>query len=99
MCEECFELALVNNSTEESQFGQERYIASIEDYTHTPYLTRTSVSAVKFDNSQSQAIFLDTYEPAEGQLFSLPFDSSYFDIPGRAPRCKCITTFFLIFFI
>ncbi|CAG8460640.1 4209_t:CDS:10, partial [Ambispora leptoticha] len=86
MCEDCFELALVNNPTDESQFGQEKYAASIEDYTHTPYLTRTSVSAVKFDSSQSQALYLDSYEPAENQLFSLPFDSSYFDIPGRAPR-------------
>ncbi|CAG8488341.1 2903_t:CDS:10 [Ambispora gerdemannii] len=86
MCEDCFELALVNNPTDESQFGQEKYAASIEDYTHTPYLTRTSVSATKFDSSQSQALYLDSYEPAENQLFSLPFDSSYFDIPGRAPR-------------
>ncbi|KAG9287994.1 hypothetical protein G9A89_017589 [Geosiphon pyriformis] len=86
MCEDCFELALVNNPTDESQFGKEKYVASIEDYTHTPYLTRTSVSGVKFDYSQSQALYLDSYEPAENQLFSLPFDSSYFDIPGRAPR-------------
>jgi hypothetical protein len=85
MCEDCFEVALVNNSASDSQMGTE-YVTSFEDYIHAPYLTRTSVAASKFDNSISQARYLDNYEPLENQLFSLPFDSSYFDIPGRAPR-------------
>ncbi|CAG8583226.1 2946_t:CDS:10 [Paraglomus brasilianum] len=85
MCEDCFEVALVNNSASDSHLGAE-YVTSFEDYIHAPYLTRTSVAASKFDNSISQARYLDNYEPLENQLFSLPFDSSYFDIPGRAPR-------------
>ncbi|KAG0245144.1 hypothetical protein BGX31_007855 [Mortierella sp. GBA43] len=62
------------------------YATSAEDYSHTPYLTRTSVSADRFDHSSSQAVYLDSYGPAENQLFSLPIDTTYYDIPGRAPR-------------
>ncbi|KAG0301664.1 hypothetical protein BGZ98_008149 [Dissophora globulifera] len=62
------------------------YATSAEDYSHSPYLTRTAVSAVRFDSSSSQAVYLDSYGPAENQLFSLPIDTTYYDIPGRAPR-------------
>ncbi|KAI8603362.1 hypothetical protein EDD21DRAFT_369349 [Dissophora ornata] len=62
------------------------YATSAEDYFHSPYLTRTAVSAVRFDHSSSQAVYLDSYGPAENQLFSLPIDTTYYDIPGRAPR-------------
>ncbi|CAG8480067.1 2332_t:CDS:10, partial [Dentiscutata erythropus] len=86
MCEDCFELVLVNNTTGESHLETNKLMVTSEDYSYRPYLTRNSCSDKKFDYSESQTIYLDTYEPAENQLFSLPFDSSYFDIPGRAPR-------------
>ncbi|KAG0287040.1 hypothetical protein BGZ96_008984 [Linnemannia gamsii] len=66
--------------------GVGTYATSSEDYSHSPYLTRTAVSAVRFDHSSSQAVYLDSYGPAENQLFSLPIDTTYYDIPGRAPR-------------
>ncbi|KAF9902117.1 hypothetical protein EC991_005257 [Linnemannia zychae] len=66
--------------------GVGTYATSAEDYSHSPYLTRTAVSAVRFDHSSSQAVYLDSYGPAENQLFSLPIDTTYYDIPGRAPR-------------
>ncbi|KAF9583661.1 hypothetical protein BGW38_008918 [Lunasporangiospora selenospora] len=66
--------------------GVGRYATSAEDYSHSPYLTRTVVSAHRFDQSMSQAVYLDSYGPAENQLYSLPVDSTYYDIPGRAPR-------------
>ncbi|KAG0039432.1 hypothetical protein BGZ82_008287 [Podila clonocystis] len=70
----------------ENPKGVGRYATSAEDYSHTPYLTRTSVSAVRFDHSSSQAVYLDSYGPTENQLYSLPIDTTYYDIPGRAPR-------------
>jgi len=70
------------------QEGRDHYATSAEDYSHTPYLTRTAVSSVRFDHSSSQAVYLDSYGPAENQLYSLPVDTTYYDIPGRAPRCK-----------
>ncbi|KAF8946480.1 hypothetical protein BGZ47_000422 [Haplosporangium gracile] len=71
---------------EEYSRGVGTYATSAEDYSHSPYLTRTAVSAVRFDHSSSQAVYLDSYGPAENQLFSLPIDTTYYDIPGRAPR-------------
>ncbi|KAG9061064.1 hypothetical protein KI688_007693 [Linnemannia hyalina] len=71
---------------EEYSRGVGTYATSAEDYSHSPYLTRTAVSSVRFDHSSSQAVYLDSYGPAENQLFSLPIDTTYYDIPGRAPR-------------
>lgn len=73
---------------ETNERGVGRYATSSEDYSHSPYLTRTAVSAVRFDHLSSQAVYLDSYGPAENQLYSLPIDTTYYDIPGRAPRCK-----------
>jgi hypothetical protein len=70
------------------QEGKDYYATSAEDYSHTPYLTRTAVSSDRFDHTSSQAVYLDSYGPAENQLYSLSVDSTYYDIPGRAPRCK-----------
>src|SRR5690606_21146227 len=70
--------------------GVGRYATSAEDYSHSPYLTRTAVSAVRFDHSSSQALYLDSYGPADNQLYSLTIDSTYYDIPGRAPRCMLL---------
>ncbi|KAI1318914.1 hypothetical protein EDD11_005548 [Mortierella claussenii] len=72
---------------DDAQRGVGAYATSVEDYFHTPYLTRTAVSAVRFDHSSSQAVYLDSYAPSESQLYSLPIDTTYYDIPGRAPRC------------
>ncbi|KAF9285619.1 hypothetical protein BGZ68_003727 [Mortierella alpina] len=71
---------------ETNERGVGRYATSSEDYSHSPYLTRTAVSAVRFDHLSSQAVYLDSYGPAENQLYSLPIDTTYYDIPGRAPR-------------
>ncbi|KAG0171140.1 hypothetical protein DFQ30_001412 [Apophysomyces sp. BC1015] len=93
MCQQCFELALlVDNDGKPSDLplvsNQEepnQYVTSIEDYTHKPYLTRDALSATKFSDSATGPR-LASYEPQPNQLFSLVFDSTYFDIPGRAPR-------------
>ncbi|KAF9204068.1 hypothetical protein BGZ49_005735, partial [Haplosporangium sp. Z 27] len=74
------------SSSEGVNRGVGKYATSAEDYSHSPYLTRTAVSSVRFDHSSSQAVYLDSYEPAENQLYSLPIDTTYYDIPGRAPR-------------
>ncbi|KAF9180201.1 hypothetical protein BGZ50_006380 [Haplosporangium sp. Z 11] len=76
--------SMITSSTSDRGVG--RYATSAEDYSHSPYLTRTAVSAVRFDHSSSQALYLDSYGPAENQLYSLTIDSTYYDIPGRAPR-------------
>ncbi|RUS18774.1 hypothetical protein BC937DRAFT_88346 [Endogone sp. FLAS-F59071] len=95
MCEGCFDRTSLDNvQGDDPKRGPlvldanlaDKYAASIEDYTHQPYLTRTSCSATKFDDTRSDALYLSSYEPGDHQLFSLAFDSSYFDIPGRAPR-------------
>lgn len=62
-----------------------QYLASIDEYTHKPYLTRDALSATKFSDSLT-GVRLATYEPQPNQLFSLIFNSTYYDIPGRAPR-------------
>ncbi|KAI7859297.1 hypothetical protein BDC45DRAFT_564763 [Circinella umbellata] len=64
--------------------GRDKYVTLIEEYTHKPYLTRDALSSTKF--TATAGIRLPTYEPQPHQLFSLIFDSTYYDIPGRAPR-------------
>ncbi|KAG2182854.1 hypothetical protein INT44_005835 [Umbelopsis vinacea] len=91
MCEACFELASLDLIQDElplvlDEEADHTYAASIEDYSHKPYLTREALSSTKFDDMKSNAVRLATYAPVEHQLFSLSFDSTYFDIPGRAPR-------------
>ncbi|KAI9265087.1 hypothetical protein BDA99DRAFT_507676 [Phascolomyces articulosus] len=76
--EEVAALENVNNTT------SDKYVTLIEEYTHKPYLTRDALSSTKFGATAS--IRLPTYEPQPHQLFSLVFDSTYYDIPGRAPR-------------
>ncbi|KAI9306841.1 hypothetical protein BJ944DRAFT_238379 [Cunninghamella echinulata] len=61
------------------------YVTSIDEYTHKPYLTRDALSSTKFSDTLTGPR-LATYEPQPTQIFSLIFDSTYFDIPGRAPR-------------
>lgn len=84
--EESMPLVIDNSITSTDQNQQQhRYVAPIEDYSHKPYLTRDTLSANKFSEA-STGSRLATYEPQPNQLFSLSFDSTYFDIPGRAPR-------------
>lgn len=60
----------------------ENYVASVEEYSHKPYFTRDTLSM----NKSLIGSRLTSYGPQSNQLFSLTFDSTYFDIPGRAPR-------------
>jgi hypothetical protein len=81
------QLQLVGDSFQKPrvQVRQHEYAASIEDYSHKPYLTRDALSSIKFSEAVTGSR-LASYEPQPNQLFSLTFDSTYFDIPGRAPR-------------
>jgi hypothetical protein len=84
--EENMPLVIDNSTEEENQsIQQHKYVSSIEDYSHKPYFTRDTLSANKFSDS-STGVRLASYEPQPNQLFSLTFNSTYFDIPGRAPR-------------
>ncbi|KAI8339815.1 hypothetical protein BD560DRAFT_412468 [Blakeslea trispora] len=91
MCDSCFQLALLidndgNSYTLDSfDHEQDHYATSIDDYSHKPYFTRDTLSLTKFSQT-STGPRLSTYEPQPHQMFSLTFDSTYFDIPGRAPR-------------
>ncbi|KAI8875798.1 hypothetical protein K501DRAFT_327341 [Backusella circina FSU 941] len=96
MCNTCFELALLIDNDGDTNVTdmplvvdndglQQRYVSSIEDYSHKPYFTREALSSTKFSDA-STGRRLESYEPQPNQYFSLTFDSSYFDIPGRAPR-------------
>lgn len=40
---------------------------------------------------QARPRLLPSYEPDEENQFSLGIRTSYFDIPGRAPRCTLLT--------
>lgn len=59
-----------------------------EEYTHNRYLTRNLMGSLTRDQTQGdgQCKVLESYGPKPGMLFSLLLYSSYFDIPGRAPR-------------
>ncbi|KAI9592419.1 hypothetical protein BDF19DRAFT_416323 [Syncephalis fuscata] len=69
--------------------SHEGYVGDVDDYMHNPYLTRRCYTDGRFEETQSNAKYLESYGPEEHQMYSLPYDSTYFDIPGRAPRCKC----------
>jgi hypothetical protein len=66
----------------------ENYVGDVDDYMHNPYLTRRCYTDGRFEETQSNAKYLESYGPEEHQMYSLPYDTTYFDIPGRAPRCK-----------
>ncbi|RKP34955.1 hypothetical protein BJ085DRAFT_40155 [Dimargaris cristalligena] len=63
-----------------------QYLAPIEDYSFTTYLTRASVISATMDQPMGDVPELESLGPSEAQLFSLAVDSTYYDIPGRAPR-------------
>ena len=52
------------------------------DYSHDYYVTRNTLSQSKQDKS----ITITSVGPALEQLYSTRFESSFFDIPSRAPR-------------
>lgn len=86
MCNTCFGMIYdkerpIKNAGKEV-VAIENYAASIEDYSHKPYFTRDTISM----NKSLIGPRLTSYGPQSNQLFSLTFDSTYFDIPGKAPR-------------
>jgi hypothetical protein len=64
---------------------QEFYLSAVEDYAHQPYLTRGILSITQAMETLS-AVYLDSYGPNPSQRYSLNITSTYYDIPGRAPR-------------
>lgn len=81
-----FTSAIPGTTTNELDADQpHQYLSSVDDYTHKPYLTRDALSMAKFGDSMT-GVRLATYEPQPTQYFSLIFASTYYDIPGRAPR-------------
>jgi hypothetical protein len=66
------------------------YAAPIEDYVHTPYLTRRLLAPSRFEENVAHSYELSSYGPEDHHLYSLPFDTTYYDIPGRAPRCMAL---------
>ncbi|KAK9722491.1 hypothetical protein K7432_002643 [Basidiobolus ranarum] len=95
MCGDCFQISRVQNSYIKPEAGTisvEEYTSQlcnyeecVDDYTHNPYLTRIACTDTLFDNN-IRALYLDSYAPTECHLFSLTIDSTYYDVPGRAPR-------------
>ncbi|KAJ2900374.1 hypothetical protein IWW38_000541 [Coemansia aciculifera] len=53
----------------------------IDDYAHSTYFTRDACTA-----AAAPLGALSSYGPTDAMLFTLAVDSTYFDIPGRAPR-------------
>ncbi|KAJ2287459.1 hypothetical protein IWW55_006720, partial [Coemansia sp. RSA 2706] len=74
----------------QKQPEQQQQGASVEDYTQSIYFTReTCIASNRIGNpsvSQQPLGQLSSYGPTDSMLFTLPVDSTYFDIPGRAPR-------------
>ncbi|KAJ1932642.1 hypothetical protein FBU59_006302, partial [Linderina macrospora] len=75
-----------NPTSSEPQLG-----ALVEDYTQSIYFTREAcISSNRVGApvaaSQQPLGALASYGPTDSMLFTLLVDSSYFDIPGRAPR-------------
>ncbi|KAJ2347059.1 hypothetical protein GGH91_001978, partial [Coemansia sp. RSA 2671] len=56
--------------------------ALVEDYAHSAYFTRDACAPA----SLAPLGRLASYAPTDAMLFTLIVDSTYFDIPGRAPR-------------
>ncbi|PIA17269.1 hypothetical protein COEREDRAFT_86268 [Coemansia reversa NRRL 1564] len=69
---------------------QQQQGALIEDYTQGIYFTREACIApnrVGLPSVSQQPLGeLSSYGPTDSMLFTLPVNTSYFDIPGRAPR-------------
>ncbi|KAI9501531.1 hypothetical protein BX070DRAFT_37661 [Coemansia spiralis] len=64
--------------------------ALVEDYTQNIYFTRETCAASSriglLPVSQQPLGRLNSYGPTDSMLFTLKVDTTYFDIPGRAPR-------------
>ncbi|KAI8827096.1 uncharacterized protein EV422DRAFT_563174 [Fimicolochytrium jonesii] len=71
---------------------EEVYKTDISAYSHEYYLTRGVVEKAGMDGTEIMAAdskeraLLSSYAPADDQLYTLGFDTSFYDIPGRAPR-------------
>ena len=72
-------------STDSGVEQQEFYLSAVEDYAHQPYLTRGILSITQAIETLS-AVYLGSYGPNSSQRYSLDITSTYYDIPGRAPR-------------
>ncbi|KAJ2746554.1 hypothetical protein GGI20_001265 [Coemansia sp. BCRC 34301] len=55
----------------------------VDDYSHSAYFTRDACSSA---SSELPLGPLASYAPTDSMLYTLIVDSTYFDIPGRAPR-------------
>ncbi|KAJ1966446.1 hypothetical protein GGI12_000090 [Dipsacomyces acuminosporus] len=73
-----------------SAIPDKQHSALVEDYTQSAYFTRETCVASNRVGTQSvgqQPLGqLSSYGPTDSMLFTLIVDSTYFDIPGRAPR-------------
>lgn len=90
MCVSCssasFALTIPSQNSQDSfTESLDFYISAVEDYAHQPYLTRGMLSITKTID-ESSVTFLDSYAPDQSQSYSLDIKSTYYDIPGRAPR-------------
>ncbi|KAJ2805259.1 hypothetical protein H4R20_002163 [Coemansia guatemalensis] len=85
-----FGRSLIAGSDAQPLPPQQQQGALIEDYTQGIYFTREACIApnrVGLPSVSQQPLGeLSSYGPTDSMLFTLPVDTSYFDIPGRAPR-------------
>lgn len=58
----------------------------VTDYSEEAYFTRYVATQVDQEEVAPKENLGITCKPADNQLYSLSFDSTYYDIPGRAPR-------------
>ncbi|KAI9466473.1 hypothetical protein BX667DRAFT_485138 [Coemansia mojavensis] len=91
MCETCFNTAhSLQGGTQQQQQQPMQTSALVEDYAQSIYFTReTCIASNRIGMtsvSQQPLGQLSSYGPTDSMLFTLAVDSSYFDIPGRAPR-------------
>ncbi|KAI0244201.1 hypothetical protein L0F63_007215, partial [Massospora cicadina] len=73
--------SLMNASNEPTHYPK----STIEDRWHLPHYAHEICNQLNFEGYDPNWI-LDSYSPTEPQWFSLLVLSSYYDIPGRAPR-------------
>ncbi|KAJ2675361.1 hypothetical protein IWW42_001145 [Coemansia sp. RSA 1085] len=86
-------LVTTESGTQQQQQQQQQPMqtsALVEDYAQSIYFTReTCIASNRIGMtsvSQQPLGQLSSYGPTDSMLFTLAVDSSYFDIPGRAPR-------------
>jgi hypothetical protein len=88
MCDDCFSLApksFVDKASDDSIVISD---AEMKPHVLAHHTTRSTFKYVKEIKKISNVSLecLEHYEPVDDHLFSLFFDTTYFDIPCRAPR-------------